>query len=95
MSDTMNKAALIAAVAEKANIDKKAAGAALEGLIEVMKSELAAGRPLSVLGTFKVAPKDTPAREVRVPGTGETRQKPAGRTVKISAMKSLKDVFAA
>ena len=92
MTEVMNKATLVAAIAEKAGLDKKAAGSALDGLVEVIREELAAGRVLTIPGALKILRKDTPERQMRNPSTGETFTKPAGHAVKISALKALKDV---
>lgn len=67
----MNKAELIAAVAENAELTKKDAEKAVKAFIEVVTDELKKGEKVQVVGfgTFEVA--ERAAREGRNPHTGE------------------------
>lgn len=88
----MNKAELIAAVAENAELTKKDAEKAVKAFIEVVTDELKKGEKVQVVGfgTFEVA--ERAAREGRNPKTGETMPIAASKTPKFKAGKALKDM---
>ena len=88
----MNKADLVAKVAEKAGITKKDAETALGAVIASIEEALVAGEKLSLVGfgTFEVS--ERAAREGRNPQTGETMTINASKTPKFKAGKALKDV---
>ena len=67
----MNKAELITAVAENADITKKDAEKALKAFVDVVTEELKKGEKVQVVGfgTFEVL--ERAAREGRNPHTGE------------------------
>lgn len=67
----MNKAELIAAVAEHAEIDRKTVAKVLDSLTDVIPLAVAIGEKISILGfgTFEAAYR--PARTGRNPQTGE------------------------
>ena len=87
----MNKTDFIAAVAQKAEISKKDAKAAVEAFFEVVQEELKKGEKVQLVGfgTFEVA--ERAAREGRNPATNETIQIPASKAPKFKAGKALKD----
>ena len=87
----MNKAELIAAVAENAELTKKDAEKAVKAFIEVVTDELKKGEKVQVVGfgTFEVA--ERAAREGRNPKTGKTMTIEASKTPKFKAGKALKD----
>ena len=87
----MNKAELIAAVAENAELTKKDAEKAVKAFIEVVTDELKKGEKVQVVGfgTFEVA--ERAAREGRNPRTGETMTIAASKTPKFKPGKALKD----
>lgn len=87
----MTKTQLIAALAEKTEMDKKAAAATLDALTEIVMSEVAAGGAVTLPGIGKVFCRDRPERMVRNPATGEQMQKAADRQVKVTIAKALKD----
>ena len=68
----MNKTELVAAIAEKAQITRKDADAALKAFTDVVSDELKKGEKIQLVGfgTFEVS--ERPAREGRNPRTGET-----------------------
>lgn len=88
----MNKADLVAAMAEKAGVSKKDAEASLKAFTDVVAEELKKGEKIQLVGfgTFEVA--DRPAREGRNPKTGETMTIAASKTPKFKAGKALKDM---
>ncbi|HBG12922.1 MAG TPA: HU family DNA-binding protein, partial [Clostridium sp.] len=67
----MNKAELIAAVAEKAELSKKDAEKAVKALTDVISEELVKGEKIQLVGfgTFEVS--ERAAREGRNPKSGE------------------------
>ena len=68
----MNKAELVAAMAEKAELSKKDAEAALKAFTDVVAEELKKGEKIQLVGfgTFEV--RERAAKEGRNPRTGET-----------------------
>ena len=89
----MTKTELIQALAETANLEKKQAKAALEGLtVLVEKTVKKSGEvPLKGLGKFRVVKRK--ARMGRNPATGEAIKIPAKTVVKFTVAKSLKDLI--
>ena len=89
----MNKAELIAAMAEKAELSKKDSEKALKAFIDVVTDELVKGEKIQLVGfgTFEVS--ERPAREGRNPQTGETMEIKASKTPKFKAGKALKDII--
>ena len=89
----MNKAELVAAVAEKAEISKKDAEAAVKAFTDVIAEELKKGEKVQLVGfgTFEVS--ERAAREGRNPQTGETMTIAASKAPKFKAGKALKDML--
>ena len=89
----MNKAELVAAVAEKAEISKKDAEAAVKAFTDVVAEELKKGEKIQLVGfgTFEVS--ERAAREGRNPQTGETMTIAACKAPKFKAGKALKDAI--
>ena len=87
----MTKAQLVAALADKAGSDKKAAAAMLDALAEVITAEVAGGGAVTVPGIGKVYCRERAERMVRNPATNEQVRKPADKQVKVSIAKALKD----
>jgi len=88
----MNKTEFAAAVAEKTELSKKDAEAAVKAFIDVVAEELKAGEKVQLVGfgTFEVSERS--ARQGRNPQTGETIEIAASRTPKFKAGKALKDL---
>ena len=88
----MNKAELVAAMAEKAELSKKDAEAALKAFTDVVAEELKKGEKIQLVGfgTFEVA--ERAAREGRNPQTGKTMKIAACKAPKFKAGKALKDM---
>lgn len=89
----MNKTQLITAVAEKAELSKKDAEAAIKGLTDVIIEELQKGEKVQLVGfgTFEVS--ERAAREGRNPQTGETIRIAASKNARFKAGKALKDIL--
>ena len=87
----MNKAELVAAVAEKAGLSKKDSEKAVNAAFDTISAELAAGGKVQLVGfgTFEVSKRS--ARTGRNPQTGETIKIKAAKTPKFKAGKALKD----
>ena len=87
----MNKTELIAAVAEKAELTKKDAEAAVNAFNEAVGNELKKGGKVQLIGfgTFEVAKRS--ARTGRNPQTGKEIKIAASKTPKFKAGKALKD----
>ncbi|SET41688.1 HU family DNA-binding protein [[Clostridium] polysaccharolyticum] len=89
----MNKAELVAAIAEKTELSKKDSEKALKAFIDVVTEELIKGEKISLIGfgTFEVS--ERAAREGRNPQTGKTMQIAACKAPKFKAGKQLKDAL--
>ena len=89
----MNKAELVAAIAEKTELSKKDSEKALKAFIDVVTEELIKGEKVSLIGfgTFEVS--ERAAREGRNPQTGKTMQIAAWKCPKFEAWKQLNDAL--
>ena len=89
----MNKATLIAKMAEKSELTKKQAEAALNAFTDTITDALKAGEKVQLMGfgTFEV--KTRAARVTRKPGTDETVEVPEKKVPAFKAGKGFKDQF--
>lgn len=89
----MNKAALIAKIAEKTGLNKKQAEAAANAFTDTILEALKEGKKVQLIGfgTFEV--KERAARVGHKPGTGETIEIAAKKTPVFRAGKGFKDEF--
>ena len=87
----MNKTELIEVVAQKADLNKKSAEAAVNAVIAAMEEALVAGEKVQLIGFGTIEVKAKAARTGRNPSTGATITIPATKQVKFSAGKTLKD----
>ena len=89
----MNKATLIAKIAEQTDLNRKQAENALNAFIDVVTEALKEGDKVQLMGfgTFEV--KERAARTGRKPSTGETIEIPAKKIPDFKAGKGLKDQF--
>ena len=89
----MNKAELVAAIAERTELSKKDTEKALKAFVDVVAEELKKGEKVQLVGfgTFEVS--ERAAREGRNPQTGETMEIKASKTPKFKAGKALKDMM--
>ena len=89
----MNKAELIAAIAEAADLTKKDAEKALKAFTDVVAEELKKGEKVQVVGfgTFEVS--ERAEREGRNPQSGELMKIAASKAPKFKAGKALKDMI--
>ena len=88
----MNKAELVAAMAEQAGLSKKDAEAALKAFTDVVSDELKNGGKVQLVGfgTFEVS--ERAAREGRNLQSGEVMKIAASKAPKFKAGKALKDL---
>lgn len=88
----MNRTELVATMAEKTQLSKKDAEAALKAFVDVVSEEMKKGEKVQLVGfgTFEVS--ERAAREGRNPQTGETMTIAASKTPKFKAGKALKDL---
>ena len=87
----MNKAELIDAVAESADLSKAAASNAVDAVFDVITNALKAGDSVTVVGFGTFSVKQRAARSGRNPQTGATIQIGAKQVPKFTAGKALKD----
>ena len=88
----MNKAELVAAMAEQAGLSKKDAEAALKAFTDVVSDELKNGGKVQLVGfgTFEVS--ERAAREGRHPQSGGMMKIAASKAPKFKAGKALEDL---
>ena len=87
----MNKAELIAAVAEKTGLSKKDTEAVVSASIEVITETLAQGEKVQLVGFGSFETKARAARIGRNPRTKEEIKIPASKLPVFKAGKALKD----
>ncbi|WP_108483731.1 HU family DNA-binding protein [Oceaniglobus ichthyenteri] len=91
MAKPMTKTQLIAALADEMDADKKAAGTALDSIINIITREVSGGGAVTLPGIGKIYCRERPERMVRNPATGEQIKKEADKVVKMTIAKALKD----
>ena len=91
----MNKAELIAAVADKTGESKAKAGELVDAVFEVITNTLTKGDEIKLpsFGSFQVVA--TAARVARNPQTNQEVKVPAGRRARFKPGKALKDALEA
>ena len=90
----MNKTELINAVAEKADLSKKDADAAVAAALEAIAGALAQGEKVQLVGFGDFEVKERAARTGRNPRTKQTIEIPASKAPVFKAGKALKDAVA-
>ena len=90
----MNKAELVAAVAEKTALSKKDSEKAVNAAFEAITAALVGGDKVQLVGFGAFEVKERNARVGRNPKTKEEIQFPASRVPVFKAGKALKDVVA-
>ena len=86
----MNKTELVAAVAEKANLSKKDADAAVAAVIASVTETLVKGEKVQLIGFGTFETRDRAEKQARNPRTGETMTVPATRVPAFKAGAALK-----
>jgi len=87
----MNRRELVLAVAERADLDRKTADAALAAFVEVVTETVSSGEPVGITGFAKFSMRETAAGERRNNFTGEMVWRPASKKVRIAPLKAFKD----
>lgn len=89
----MNKAELVAAMAEESGLSKKDAEKALKAFTDVIAEQLKKDDKIQLVGfgTFEVSQRA--AREGRNPQSGEVMKIAASKSPKFKAGKALKDML--
>jgi DNA-binding protein HU-beta len=86
----MTKSELVAAIADKAGLNKAQAKDALDAFIASVSHSLKAGQEVRLVGFGSFVPVKRPAGAARNPRTGQVVAKPASRTCRFRAGDSLK-----
>ena len=89
----MNKAELVAAVAERTELSKKDAEKALKAFVDVVAEELKKGEKIQLVGFGTFEASERAAREGRNPANGQPMQIAASKAPKFKAGKALKDAI--
>jgi DNA-binding protein HU-beta len=87
----MNKAELIASIADHAGMTKADAGRALDAFIDIVTDSLKWREEISLVGFGTFSVKDRAARTGRNPATGAEIQIAASKAVSFRVGKALKD----
>ena len=87
----MNKAELIAAIAEQSNLTKADAGRALDGLTQAIENTLKVGESVTLVGFGSFEVRERAERSGRNPQTGAAITIAASKTPAFKPGKSLKD----
>ena len=90
----MNKTELIAAVAEKAELSKKDAEAAITAMVDAITEALSQEEKVQLVGFGAFEVKSRAERVGRNPKSGDTIKIPASKTPVFKAGKALKDAVA-
>lgn len=89
--DDMNKSELVAAVAERAELKRKDAAAAIDAVVDVISEKLGQGEEVSIIGFGTFSVKSRAERVGRNPRTGESITIAAAKTPVFKPGKALKD----
>jgi DNA-binding protein HU-beta len=89
----MNKAELIDAVAQSADLSKASAGRAIDAAIDAITNALKSGNNVTLVGFGTFSVRDRAARIGRNPRTGEEIQIKASKVPGFKAGKALKDAI--
>lgn len=88
----MNKAELVAAIANKTELNKKQSEEALVAFLDTVKETLAAGDKVQIMGFGNFEVTEMAERVGRNPQTNEQLVIPARRSPKFKPAKALKDL---
>ena len=91
---SVNRTELVAQIAERANLTKVEADAALGAFQDVLVESLQKGEAVKVTGLFSVERVERAARTGRNPRTGEAMEIAASKNPTFKAGKALKDAVA-
>ena len=89
----MTKAELVAAIADKAKLNKSQAKDALDAFMQSVSTALQAGKEVRLVGFGSFVPIKRPAGTARNPKTGETVRRKASRTCRFKVGDALKNAL--
>jgi nucleoid DNA-binding protein len=89
----MNKATLIAQIAETSGLERKQAEKALDAFVDTVTSALKAGDKVQLVGFGSFEVKERAAHSGRNPATGETIEIHASKSPVFKAGKTFKDAL--
>lgn len=89
----MTKAELVAAIADKAGLNKTQAREAVDAFIASVACSLKAGKEVRLVGFGSFVPVTRPAGVARNPRTGQAVKRPASATCRFRAGDALKSVL--
>ena len=87
----MNRRELVAELADRLEIDKRAADAGLQAFVDTVTDTVASGEVVAISGFAKFARVERAARMGRNPQTGEAIRIKASRRVRVTPLKAFKD----
>jgi DNA-binding protein HU-beta len=87
----VNTTELIKLLAERQNISQRQAHGIVTRFFALIADHIAAGQHVVLRGFGSFDTRDAPARQVRVPSTGEIVEVPASRRVHFKASPKLRD----
>ena len=87
----MNRSQLLNEYAERMEISRKEADAAVTSLTDLITATVASGEDVAISGFAKFRRIDRPARMARNPATGEMVRVKAKRVARITPLKAFKD----
>lgn len=87
----MTKSQLLTELSEKAGLSKKEVSSVMDGLVELLYSEVKKNGEFTIPGVGKMVKKKRAARMGRNPATGEEIKIPAKTVVKFRVAKAAKD----
>jgi DNA-binding protein HU-beta len=89
----MTKTELVAAIADRAGLNKAQAREALDAFIASVSHSLKAGQEVRLVGFGSFVPVKRPAGPARNPRTGEIVSRPASRTCRFRVGDALKSTL--
>jgi DNA-binding protein HU-beta len=89
----MNKATLIAQIADKSGLERKQAEKALDAFVDTVTSALKEGDKVQLVGFGSFEVKERAAHSGRNPATGETIEIQASKSPVFKAGKTFKDAL--
>ena len=87
----MNRSQLLNAYAERNDMTRREADAAVTSLLDLITETVARGEDVAISGFAKFRRIDRPARMARNPATGEMVKVAAKRVARITPLKAFKD----
>ena len=93
MADLLKKEELVSAIAEETELKKSEVTRVLSSLQENITAALVEGKQVKLPGFVAFDPRESPARTMRNPSTGEPVEVAAKKVVKIRPLTALADTI--